>query len=566
MKKPAEIVYGVGDKPPIAIAALSAVQQAAVMVVYLIFPLIVCRAAGSSIATTNAVISLAMLVLGLATLLQAAQFPGVGSGYLCPPVFSATYIDSAMSAVSLGGLPLMFGMTAFAGLAESGLSRVLHRLRPTFPPEVAGLVVMLVGLSNAGVGVGDIMSQLNSTDGGAALAVAAASLGSMVVLNVWTRGATRILCTLIGIAVGYVLAFQLGLFRQNMFGPEYRFAIFSVPNISYLRWKFNIVLVIPFFVSALASALKAMATLTLCQKINDEDWIRPDLNNLRCGVAADGLGTVLAGMLGTFGLNSSPTCVGLSTASGVTSRYVAYLIAGFFVVAGFFPGIAMVLAVMPKPVIAAALLFTSCFLLISGMQTVTSRMLDSRKTFVVGLTIIGGLAVEMFPGVANDAPAIMKPILGSSLVFGTLLAFVLNIVFRIGIKQRVELVCQAGGNAIVGIDDFLEENGAKWGARRDIVDRARFAMHQTIETIIHDLKVRTPIRVQATFDEFNLDVAVLYDGELLELPQDRPSNDEIIDSEHGVRRLAGFMLQRIADRARSERTGGKSVLRFHFDH
>src|SRR5262249_21544347 len=153
-------------------------------------------------------------------------------------------------------------------------------------------------------------------------------------------------------------------------------------------------------VSAVASALKAMAVISMCQKINDTEWVRPNLNNIRNGVAADGLSTVVAGMVGTVGVNASASCVGLSAATGVPARAVAYAIAAIFTIAAFLPPVSLALAIMPKPVIAAALLFSACFLLINGMQVITSRMLDSRKTFVVGLAIAASLGVEFFPHIA----------------------------------------------------------------------------------------------------------------------------------------------------------------------
>lgn len=567
MKKPANIVYGVGDKPPAPILVLSALQNVAIMAVYLIFPLIICREARSSIAFTIDALSLSMLVMGAATLLQAVRMRGIGSGYLCPESFSGIYISPSITAVNIGGLPLAFGMTAFAGFAEAALSRVLNRLRPYFPPEIAGLVVILVGISNAAVSVNDLMRPTQSGDAGeGVLLVAAVTLGSMVALNIWTRGAVRMTCALIGIIVGYIAAAVAGLLTIKDFALVGSASAFALPSVQQLSWAFNIALVIPFLIAALAATLKAMAVLAICQRINDADWLRPDLNNLRNGVAADGLGTFVAGALGTYGINASPSCVALSAATGVTSRGVAYVIATIFALAAFFPKVAAALAVMPKPVMAAALMFTACFLLINGIQTVTSRMLDSRKTFVVGLTIIGALAVEMFPQMADHLPEMLKPIVGSSLVFGTVLAFMLNLIFRIGIRQKVLLQFDTSSASSTELNDFLEANGAKWGARQDIVNRAKFALRQVVEVIADYCEVQQPVRVEASFDEFNLDLAVSYQGTLLELPEQRPSDAEIRDTDDGLRRLAGFMLRRNADRARVEQVADTAALHFHFDH
>lgn len=567
MKKPANIVYAVDDKPPLPLLILSALQYVAIMAVYLIFPLIVCRESGAPVVTTVAVLSFSMLAMGLATLLQAARTRKIGSGYLCPELFSATYLSPSIIAAELGGLPLVFGMTAVAGLVETALSRLLNRLRPFFPPEIAGLVVLLVGFTNAAVGVHYLRGSTH-LDGSEndALVVAAVTLGSMVALNVWTRGTTRMICALIGIVLGYVVSAGLGLLTAKQFALVGTVPFLALPTIGHLSWSFRTVMLIPFLIAALAATLKSMAVLSICQKINDDEWLRPDLDNLQKGVAADGLGTLLAGALGTVGVNVSPSSVGLSAATGVTSRTIAYGIAVIFVLAAFLPGVAVALAVMPKPVMASALMFTACFLLSNGMQAITSRMLDARKIFVVGLTIVGGLAVETVPHLSQGAPIMLRPILDSALVFGTLLAFVLNIIFRIGIRQKVVLLYDAADGRLEDLDEFLEGNGAKWGARRDVIDRASFALHQCVEAIADYCEVRSPIRIEASFDEFDLDLTASYEGMVLELPEQRPSDAEIRGSEDGLHQLAGFMLRRNADRAKSERIDNRATIQFHFDH
>ena len=50
------------------------------------------------------------------------------------------------SAVTTGGLPLLFGMTAFAGAVEVAFSRVMNRLRFLFTAEVMGIIVALIGI------------------------------------------------------------------------------------------------------------------------------------------------------------------------------------------------------------------------------------------------------------------------------------------------------------------------------------------------------------------------------------------------------------------------------------
>ena len=47
----------------------------------------------------------------------------------------------------------MFGMTFLAGLMQLAIAPLLRRLRVLLPPEIAGLVIAIIGLSLAIFGV-----------------------------------------------------------------------------------------------------------------------------------------------------------------------------------------------------------------------------------------------------------------------------------------------------------------------------------------------------------------------------------------------------------------------------
>ena len=54
--------------------------------------------------------------------------------------------------------------------------------------------------------------------------------------------------------------------------------------------------------------------------------------------------------------------------------------------------------------------------------------------------------------------------------------------------------------------------------------------------------------------------------EALEFPTTRPTEQEIRDTDEGMRKLAGFMLRHNADNVRSEPVGAETHVFFHFDH
>jgi xanthine permease XanP len=160
----------------------------------------------------------------------------------------------------------------------------------------------------------------------------------------------------------------------------------------------------------------------------------------------------------------------------------------------------------------------------------------------------------------------LAPLVGSSLVLSTVLALALNLLFRIGVKKTVRLTIESPPADSQKIEDFLQSNAAKWGARPDVVKRATFAALQLLEAVEENCWRGGPITLEASFDEFNLDIRVSYQGEALEFPDRRPSIEQIRDSDNGVGLLAGFMLRRNADGVRSDAKDGRALAHFHFDH
>ena len=112
----------------------------------------------------------------------------------------------------------------------------------------------------------------------------------------------------------------------------------------------------------------------------------------------------------------------------------------------------------------------------------------------------------------------------------------------------------------------MQTHGAAWGARRDVIERARFNLMQSIELLADSGVTQKTMTVAVSFDEFNLDVRVSYDGVPLELPDKRPTNDEIIASYEGQYRLAGYMLRNLADRVQVSNRTGRTTVAFHFVH
>jgi NCS2 family nucleobase:cation symporter-2 len=309
-----------------------------------------------------------------------------------------------------------------------------------------------------------------------------------------------------------------------------------------------------------------MGDVTTCQKINDVKWKRPDMVNISKGVLACAIGNVCSGVLGALGQSVSSSNVGLSIATGATSRRIAWAAGGILIVLAFFPRIASVFVIMPTPIMGASLIFAVSFMILAGIQIIMSRMIDSRKTFVIGISIIFGLSIDFAPEMYRGVHPWIQPIVSSSLSMATICAVVLNLLFRIGIARAATLTLKPGQDSSEKIYQFMDQRGRLWGARGEVIGKAMGAMNEFFEAAVEHGLTREPIAMTVRFDEFNLDVEVSYRGAPIELPAIRPDAREMLSDEAAPLKLAGYMIRTMSDRAEVHASGDEARIQLHFVH
>ena len=89
---------------------------------------------------------------------------------------------------------------------------------------------------------------------------------------------------------------------------------------------------------------------------------------------------------------------------------------------------------MPAPVAGAVLVFSACYMMMSGLQIITSEKLDYRKTFAIGLGIFAGFSRDIVPQVYANVPDFLHPVMGSSLSFAVIVAVIVNQLLALGLK------------------------------------------------------------------------------------------------------------------------------------
>jgi len=565
-KRPSTLAYDVGETPPIPLTFALAVQHVLAMSVGWIYVIVAVDAMGGTGSTAQALLRMSMIASGVTTVLQA-RAGLVGSGYLCPATCSLTYLAPTILAGRVGGFPLLFGMTALNGAFTAVLSRFLRRLRVLFPPDVTGLIVSIVGIQLVAIGCPKLLGRSPGHPDASSQAtlIGIVTLMALVAPTIWTKGKLKLFPILIGLTVGHVMAFATGMLSWEQVRTAWSGAVFSFPHRLAGGLAFKPSLLIPFSVIGIAATLKTVGDLTLCQKMNDAEWKRTDMESVSGGVMANSLGTIFSGLIGGFAQNNASSCLGVELATGVTSRAIA-LPAGLILIGlAFVPGLAATFSIMPTPIMGALLIYSTCFLMLGGLQVMTARMLDARRIFAVGIALVFGLSVEIAPELYRGVPELISPVFASSTALATVIAVVLSLVFRIGLSKQGVIELNAQKNNLDEISRFMDEHAAAWGMRREVVSRATDAVYEFV-TNSGNLNLRSPgVSVSAQFDEFRLDVEIEYDGDAIELTNKLPTPEELANGS-GISSLSHFIIRESADQVRVKKRNGQSILYLHFEH
>jgi NCS2 family nucleobase:cation symporter-2 len=567
IRKPSNLIYGLNDKPPAYVTFFLAIQHISIISIGFLFPVLIVREIGGGLEESVRFVSASMLAGGIAILVQSLKTRHVGSGYLCPEVCGPSYIASSMLAAKTGGLSLVFGMTMVASVLEGFLAKIIKHLRMFFPSEVTGLIVIMVGLTVIKIAGLNFFGMQHISDNISINAVYTASLTLfiMIALNIWGKGKFKLFSALIGMIAGYIISIFFGLFDFSKLNIMQNSSVFVNPLKNHPGWSFDITLLIPFLVAVLCSTLKTVGDITTCQRSNDADWKRPDMGNISGGLMADGLGAFVSGLVGGFGQSTSSSNIGLAIATGATSRIIAVWIGIILIIMSFIPNTAIIFAVMPPPVLGATLIFALSFMVIAGMQIIMSRMMDSRKTFVVGLSMIFGLSVDIIPNAYASVPNWFFPIVSSSLSASTIMAVLLNLVFRLGIKQTAELNLKNQTNFTEIIFNFMEKQGGLWGARKEVIQKATFAICESVESIIKINGLDTDINIKVSFDEYNLKILLEYEGNELKYVDRRPSHEDFFKDDFAVG-MSMYLVKSYTNRFSIDKKGGKNILKLEFVH
>lgn len=422
-----KLMYGINDKPKLTMQILLGLQHIfAAFGGIIVVPLVIGSALGFDAATSTALMSATILAAGIATFIQSKGIGPIGSKTACIMGTDFTFATPAIAVGSVAGLPGIIGATILGALVEVILSFFIKPIMKFFPPLVTGTVICLIGLTLLPVSIDWAAGGSGASDYGSMINIAIAAFVMIftILLNHYGKRIISSASILIGMIVGYIICIPLGMID---FSTVKEASWISFPKIFQYGVDFNFKYVIPFIPAYLVTTIETVGCL---KAISQVSGIKDDPKRIGKGVLSDGVGSAIAGCLGTFPNTSFSQNVGIIPLTKVASRYVAIMAGILLVILGLLPKFAALINIMPQPVLGGVGIVMFGTVAAAGIQTLSSVKLTNKNLLVIATSIGLGLGVTFRPEILSSLPEWMTMIFSSGISTGTIVALVLNIILK----------------------------------------------------------------------------------------------------------------------------------------
>jgi xanthine permease len=423
-------------------------------------PIIVGGAAGLSGADQALLISCALFVSGVATVLQTVGVPFFGSQLPLVQGISFASVSTVLTIIGSAedgrtGLRTVLGAVLVAALIGLAIAPFFSKIVRFFPPLVTGSIITVIGLSLMPVAARWITGQ--EMVGGAPnpdyLDPGNIGLAMFTLLAVLVMTKIKVLSRLsilLGLVVGTIAALIVG---KTDFGGVGDAAVVAVPTpFAFGSPIFAVGAIVSMTIVILVVMVETTADILAVGEVVGTDV---DSRRVGDGLRADMVSSAVAPIFNTFPATAFAQNVGLVAMTGIKSRFVVALGGGVLALLGLSPILAAVVGVVPLPVLGGAGIALFGTVAASGIRTLGKVNYDNNANVVI---VAVTLAFGLIPVVASDFwdefPDWFVTVFHSGISAASIVAVVLNVffnVFKPGTPSNPSVV--AAGPAVMVRED-----------------------------------------------------------------------------------------------------------------
>ena len=442
---PSSAPHPVDQVPPFGKLTILGIQH--VLAFYagaVVVPLVIASGLGLDNHTLVHLINADLLTCGIATIIQSAgigRFIGVKLPLIQGVTFTAVSPLIAIGAAATPpgadpttGLATMYGSIIAVGLIVFLVAPFFAKLLRFFPPIVTGTLLTVMGTTLLSVSAGDIVAWADQATGDAAKATATfealgfafGTIAIIVIIQRLFKGFIGTLSVLLALVIMTGVAFVMGKTDFSGVGEASWLGIttpfyFGIP-------KFSATALLAMIIVMAVTAVETTGDVFATGEVVGKRIAPRDIAN---ALRADGLSTLLGGVLNSFPYTCFAQNVGLVRLTRVKSRWVVTAAGVFMIILGLLPKAAAIVAAIPSPVIGGASLAMFANVAVVGIQTLSKVDLrDNRNAVIVSTSIALALLVTFRrDDIVNAMPSWLQIIFGSGVTIGSLTAIILNILF-----------------------------------------------------------------------------------------------------------------------------------------
>ena len=448
-----ENIYQLDGKVPLGKAVPFGLQHVLAMFVANLAPIIIIAgAAGLSRESVAMLLQNAMFVAGIATLIQLYPLGRVGARLPIVMGVSFTFVGILCYVSASYGYGVAVGAVLVGGIFEGTLGLLAKYWRRIITPIVAAIVVTTIGYSLLGVGIRSFGGGYNEGYGAAGnLGIAAITLLSCLLFNVFAKGYYKQLSVLFGLIVGYVISIFAGIVDLSKIFTS---GIISFPTFLPFAPEFNLGAIVSVAIIFLVSAAEtigdtsAMTMAGLKREIKEKE--------ISGSLACDGFASSISSLFGCSPITSFSQNVGLIAMTKVVNRFTIMTGAACMILASMFPPIGAFFASLPDPVLGGCTVMMFGAIMVSGIQMMAAAGFTQRNVTIAAISLSFGIGATQASeaGIWQAMPQLVQDVFGANCVA---VVFVISVLLSALLPQNMEI----GAMGEAKNDENEQEEGEK---------------------------------------------------------------------------------------------------------
>ncbi|MCI6991463.1 MAG: purine permease [Clostridiales bacterium] len=377
----------------------------------------------------------AMLVAGIATLIQLFPLWRVGSRLPIVMGVSFTFV-TVLSTVAVNyGYPTVIGAVLCGGIFEGVIGLFAKYWRKIISPVVAASVVISIGYSLFPVGARSFGGGYTEDFGSASnLLLGALTLVVCLAWNSLAKGYLKQLSVLAGLVVGYIVAACMGKVDFSVILSD---GVLSLPSLLPYAPEFHLGAICSVAIIFMVSAAETIGdtTAVVAGGLHRDITVKEISGSLAC----DGFASSISALFGCPPVTSFSQNVGLVNMTRVVNRFTIATGAGFMILAGFLPPVGNFFASLPESVLGGCTIMMFGTILVSGIEMLAKAGFTQRNVTIAALSLSIGIGFTAASEIDlwHIFPDVVQSVFSANVVA---VVFVVSIVLNLILPKNMDAV------------------------------------------------------------------------------------------------------------------------------